>query len=189
MRTESHCILLRGERKQLDKFRNDLLRQDRDKKELFLSQYLFCGLTPVYPLSAVKLLEAQENEEIKAEEGLLVLRTGLVRRRCRQKNGGSQLTAGCLVNTNRMAQLIEMSQAAEDCSFEAIEPCRFVSFQPEEFSRLIRVNAKLKKSLAAKLAGILEERNLLSEKNEAIAGQFTEQFKLGMQSVRMHYSI
>jgi hypothetical protein len=66
--------------------RSDILKQDREKKEAFLSQYLFCGLTPVYPQTAVRLASFKEKEEVYAEDRLLVLREGLVRRKGKAKN-------------------------------------------------------------------------------------------------------
>ena len=56
MRVDSDCVMLEGERKLLERLKNDLMRQDRENKEQFLSQFLFCGLTPAYQQSSVKIL-------------------------------------------------------------------------------------------------------------------------------------
>lgn len=101
MKTNSHCIILKGEKKLYEKLRNDLLRLDRQNKESFLSQFLFCDGMPVYPLSAVKLVYFRENQEI-VSDNVLVLREGLVKRKLK-KGEGTELTSGCLVSCCKVA--------------------------------------------------------------------------------------
>ena len=90
-----------------------MTRQDREKKSAFLSQYLFCGLTPVYPLTAVKLFTIGVGKIVSDEEHLLVLRSGLVTRHCKGKKEGSQLTAGCLVSSAKINELMELPATGE----------------------------------------------------------------------------
>ena len=44
------------------------MRQDRENKEQFLSQFLFCGLTPAYQQSSVRILQFKLGKQIHSDE-------------------------------------------------------------------------------------------------------------------------
>jgi hypothetical protein len=106
LRVEAASLYLRCERKAVEKFRNDTLRLDRDNKENFLSDYLFCGFTPVYAQSHVRVGKAREGAAVGVGEALVVLHEGLVRR---GSGPGSELTKGCILSVKLLAGLVGQS--------------------------------------------------------------------------------
>jgi hypothetical protein len=100
---------MKCEKKLIDKFKNDLLRQDRENKENFLSNYLFCNFTPVYSLPNVSIAQVSEGCDVELKPNvILILHAGLVKRKNRhtKKCVGTELTRGCLLSYRLVATII-----------------------------------------------------------------------------------
>lgn len=134
----------------MEKFRNDTLRLDRDNKENFLSDYLFCGFTPVYAQSHVRVGRAREGAAVGVAEALVVLHEGLVRR---GSGPGSELTKGCILSVKLLAGLVGQSAwfEEEEQHLEAKLDCTLLTFDTEEMLRILRLNPAMKQLLEAKL--------------------------------------
>lgn len=103
---------MKCEKKLIDKFKNDMLRQDRENKESFLSNYLFCNFTPVYSLPNVNIAYVRDGCNVETKpNAILILHAGLVRRKNRHTNKsvGTELTRGCVLSYRLLASIFDTS--------------------------------------------------------------------------------
>jgi hypothetical protein len=104
-----NCSFLRIDRKLMEKFKNDILRQDREIKEGFMSSFLFCNFTPVYYISNIHVIPIKENHEVELKGGFIyLLYHGVIKRKIKSKVfEGTELTKGCIINCKLLSNLLE----------------------------------------------------------------------------------
>jgi hypothetical protein len=193
IRVVENCTYLRLDRKLMEKFKNDVLRQDREIKEEFMSSYLFCNFTPVYYISNINVLAVKENHDVELKAGLIyLLYHGVVKRKVRSDRlvEGTELTKGCLINCRVLSLLLDRNDLfAEEETYETKVDSIVLSFDLEEMSRILKLNGSLKQLLEGKLKTISTERVELAKKSTSILAKFNERLKIENESVEIHYSV
>lgn len=108
-----NCTYLHIDRKMMEKFKNDVLRQDREIKEEFMSSYLFCNFTPVYYMSNVHVIWVKEGHEVEVKNGLVfLLYSGVIKRKVKNEKiiDGTELTKGCILNCKMLANVLDKAE-------------------------------------------------------------------------------
>lgn len=101
------------------------------------------------------------------DPAILLLQSGLIRRKPKKNGEGTQLTSGSIINARQLAKILQMPQnyPPNEEFFETIEESTIIKFQMEELLRILKLNPNLKKILEGKLRTIFNEREALALKS------------------------